>query len=66
MDYKIYINNLVEKFINEKNMDEIKNIKNNSGQTITLNRDNLPNGIYFLQMTQENKIIATEKLIITD
>jgi len=45
---------------------QVKQIKNISGQTFTLHRDNLQSGLYFLQMTQENKIIATEKLVITD
>jgi len=44
----------------------VAQIKNISGQTITLHRDNLPTGVYFLQLTQDNKIIATKKIIITD
>jgi len=44
----------------------VKQIKNISGQTFTLHRDNLQSGLYFLQLTQVNKIIATEKLVITD
>jgi hypothetical protein len=44
----------------------IKQIKNISGKTISLSRDNLPSGIYFIRITEENKIIAVEKLIITD
>ncbi len=45
---------------------QVKQIKNISGQTITFHREDLPNGIYFLQITQDNKIIAMEKLVITD
>lgn len=45
---------------------QVKQIKNISGQTITLNRDNLPSGIYFIQLTQDSKVITTAKLIITD
>jgi hypothetical protein len=45
---------------------EIKTIKNISGQEIILHRDNLPSGIYFIRLKEDNKIIATEKLIITD
>jgi hypothetical protein len=45
---------------------QVKQIKNISGQTFTLHRDNLQSGLYFLQLTEENKIIATEKLIISD
>jgi len=44
----------------------VKQIKNITGQTINLHRENLSSGLYFLQLTQENKIIATEKLVITD
>ncbi len=44
----------------------LKQVKNISGQTISLSRDNLPSGLYFIRLTEENKIIAVEKLIITD
>ncbi|MEO6902522.1 MAG: T9SS type A sorting domain-containing protein [Bacteroidia bacterium] len=44
----------------------VKQIKNIFGQTITLHRDNLVSGIYFLRLTQDNKIFAIEKLVITD
>lgn len=37
-----------------------------SGQTFTLSRENLPNGIYFIRLTDENKTIAEEKIFITD
>ncbi len=45
---------------------QVKQIKNISGQTITLNRDNLPSGFYFIHVTQDNKVISSDKLIITD
>lgn len=45
---------------------QVKQIKNNSGQTITLHRDNLPSGLYFIRLTQDNKTSTTNKLIITD
>ncbi|NTW32940.1 MAG: T9SS type A sorting domain-containing protein [Bacteroidetes bacterium] len=45
---------------------QVKQIKNISGQTITLNRDNLANGIYFIRLIQDNKTFITDKLIITD
>jgi len=45
---------------------ELKTIKNISGQTIKLNKDNLPIGLYFIRLTQDNKIIATDKLVIID
>jgi len=44
----------------------IRKITNISGKTATLQRDNLPNGLYFIRLTQDNKQIATKKLIITD
>lgn len=44
----------------------IKQIKNISGKTITLHRDYLPMGLYFIHLTQDNKTITTDKLIITD
>ena len=44
----------------------VKQIKNINGETITLYRDNLPNGLYFIRLIQDNKIIKVDKLIITD
>ena len=44
---------------------EVKQLKNISGQTLTLSRDNFPNGLYFIHLTEENKSY-TDKLIITD
>lgn len=44
----------------------VKQIKNISGQTCTFNRDNLMSGLYFLRLTQDNTIFATNKLVITD
>ncbi len=44
----------------------LKQINNISGQTISLNRENLPSGIYFIGLTEYNKIISIEKLIIVD
>ncbi len=44
----------------------VKEIKNISGQAVTLSRNNLSSGIYFIRLTQDNKIIATKKIIITD
>ena len=45
---------------------QVKQIKNISGQTITLYRDNLPFGLYFIRLTQDNQVITTDKLVITD
>jgi hypothetical protein len=44
----------------------LKQMKNISGQNISLTRENLPSGIYFIRLTDENKIIAVDKLIISD
>lgn len=44
----------------------VKEIKNISGQNYTLNRDSLNNGLYFIQLSQNNKIIAYKKIIIQD
>jgi len=44
----------------------VKQIDNIRGQNINLQRDNLPSGLYFVQLKQDNKTIATNKLIITD
>lgn len=44
----------------------VKQINNISGQTIILHRDNLSSGIYLMCLTQDSKVIATDKLIITD
>lgn len=41
-------------------------IKNISGQTITFSRDNLPSGLYFIHLTQDNQEIAIKKIIVTD
>jgi hypothetical protein len=44
----------------------VKQVTNISGQTVSLSRDNLASGIYFIRLTEENKIITVEKLIIAD
>jgi hypothetical protein len=45
---------------------KVKQVNNISGQTISLSRDNLPSGLYFIRLTEENKIIAVEQLLIID
>lgn len=45
---------------------KVKEIKNISGKTVTLFRDNLSSGLYYIQMRQDNKVFATVKLIISD
>ncbi|MCC6516108.1 MAG: T9SS type A sorting domain-containing protein [Chitinophagales bacterium] len=41
-------------------------IENINGQAVILLRDNLTSGLYFVFLTQDEKVIATDKLIITD
>jgi len=45
---------------------QIKQLNNITGQTFTLQRDNLTSGLYYLRLIQDNQTIATGKLIITD
>ncbi len=40
---------------------QVKQIKNISGQSIQLQRDNLPAGLYFIRLTQDNKVFTTDK-----
>ncbi|MBI4931673.1 MAG: T9SS type A sorting domain-containing protein [Bacteroidetes bacterium] len=44
----------------------VKQIDNLAGQTIIFHRDNLRSGLYFIRITQDNKIITADKLVITD
>ena len=44
----------------------VKQIKNIAGQTVVLSRDNLPRGMYFLRLTENNKTLTVDKLVITD
>lgn len=44
----------------------VAQIKNIDGQTVTLHRNNLHSGLYFIRLTQDSKVIATDKLIITN
>jgi hypothetical protein len=59
------INNATLTFYNSVGH-SVKQIKNITGQTFTINRDNLPCGVYFIRLTHDNKTIITEKLIIRD
>ncbi len=45
---------------------KVKQIYNISGQSITLSRDNLHSGVYFLRLMQDNQVISTNRLIIID
>ena len=44
----------------------VKHIETSSGQKVSLARDNLTSGIYFMQLSEGNKVIATEKFVISD
>jgi hypothetical protein len=44
----------------------VAQIKSINGQEIAFTRDNLPGGLYFLQLTEGNKTIAVSKLLISD
>ena len=44
----------------------VAQIKNISGQTVVFSSDNLASGLYFVRLTEENKTIAVDKLVITD
>ncbi|MBI3502478.1 MAG: SBBP repeat-containing protein [Bacteroidetes bacterium] len=44
----------------------VAQIKNINGQTVVFSRDNLASGLYFVRLTEENKTIAVDKLVITD
>lgn len=44
----------------------VKQINNLSGQTIIFNRDNLPSGLYFIELSQDKKVLVNDKLIISD
>jgi hypothetical protein len=44
----------------------VKHIETSSGQKVSLFRDNLKSGIYFMQLSEGNIVIATEKFVISD
>lgn len=45
---------------------KVKEERNISGNEIIFSRNNLPSGLYFIRLTENDKFFATEKLIITD
>lgn len=45
---------------------KVKQIDNITGQEVTLYRDKLPSGLFFLYLTQDNKKITIGKLAITE
>jgi mannan endo-1,4-beta-mannosidase len=44
----------------------VREVKNISGKTIIFYRDNLPIGLYYFWITEDNKQLATKKMIITN
>jgi D-alanyl-D-alanine carboxypeptidase len=44
----------------------VQEIKNISGETVNLYSDNLTNGLYFIRLTDDTKLIATTIFMITD
>ncbi|MBI1835919.1 MAG: T9SS type A sorting domain-containing protein [Flavobacteriia bacterium] len=44
----------------------VRILKNLQGQIITLHRENLQTGLYVMRLVENNKMIATRKIIITD
>lgn len=45
---------------------EVLQLNNLNGQTIALSRDNIASGVYFVKLTEGDKTIAINKLLITD
>lgn len=45
---------------------KVKEISQLSGQHIAFERNSLPNGMYFLQLIENDKIVAISKLILTE
>lgn len=44
----------------------IRKMENMSGQSLTIMRENLPLGIYFLQITKKKQIILLEKVVVNE
>jgi hypothetical protein len=44
----------------------VKVVKNINGNSFTFDRDDLPGGLYYVQLSQNNITIASEKMIITE
>lgn len=44
----------------------VKQSVNIAGPTVMLSRENLPGGLYFVQVSENNKVILAGKLVITD
>jgi hypothetical protein len=60
-----FLNNatlVVENYLGQR----VVKIDNIMGQSVIINRENLASGLYLISLTQESKIIATGKLLVTD
>ena len=44
----------------------VKQLNSLSGQEVILQRGNLPSGLYFIRLVEDNVVLATDKLVITD
>ncbi len=44
----------------------VRELSNISGHTITFNREQLPQGLYFVRVTNGNQLIAVERMVISD
>jgi len=44
----------------------VKEMKNLSGETIEISRDNLPSGLYFIQITEGDKTLSAKKIAINE
>jgi uncharacterized delta-60 repeat protein len=44
----------------------VKEINSITSQTITIMRDNLPSGLYFVKLTEDDKVIISERLVICE
>lgn len=42
----------------------VKQVNHISGQTVNLHRGNLPNGLYYIRLIQDNSVVLRKKLII--
>ena len=45
---------------------EVKQVNAISGQSVTVSRDNLPEGLYFVYLTQDDRTVAMGKWIVAD
>ncbi|MCG2612342.1 T9SS type A sorting domain-containing protein [Flavobacterium sp. SM15] len=61
----IYLNNATLSLYNSFGQ-SVKQIKNISGYTVTLQRDDIPSSVYILHLNDNNEIYLSTKLIITD